>query len=232
MYIEVMTRTPDVTRVGKRRAEARLMVDARGQIREASEAAHRLLYYGAEALVGRSIRCIVPSSRQALLGALGDVFVQGVSRNLPGVLLARDGSLVGVVVTAQPQRTAYGRALALSIEPDDEPTTLAFASLEDASASGNYRAHGERALSPSKPTRLSARPPMPSRVVPARTRKAQQAAGSVDIPEQLAACRAVLRWLEAQLRGAPPGPRERALAHLVLEEASSLIELCRRTLRT
>jgi hypothetical protein len=214
MYIEVMTRTPDVTRVGKRRAEARLMVDARGQIREASEAAHRLLYYGAEALVGRSIRCIVPSSRQALLGALGDV------------------SLVGVVVTAQPQRTAYGRALALSIEPDDEPTTLAFASLEDASASGNYRAHGERALSPSKPTRLSARPPMPSRVVPARTRKAQQAAGSVDIPEQLAACRAVLRWLEAQLRGAPPGPRERALARLVLEEASSLIELCRRTMRT
>jgi hypothetical protein len=229
MYIEVMTRTPDVTRVGKRRAEARLMVDARGQIREASEAAHRLLQYGVETLVGRSITCIVPSSRQRLLSGLADVFTQGVSRTLPGVLLARDGSMVGVVVSAQPQRTAYGRALSLSIEPDDEPTTLAYSSASD---SGKYRALDQRGLSPSKPTRLSARPPVPSRVAPARTRKAQPASGSVDVPEQLAACRAVLRWLEAQLRGAPPGPRERALARLVLEEASSLIELCRRTLRT
>ncbi len=234
MYIDVMTRSPDVTRVGKRRAEARLLVDARGYIREANEAAHRLLQYATSALVGRSIARLVPPSRQTLLGALGDVFVEGVARNLPGVLLTRDGGMIGVVVAAQPQRSAYGRSLALSIEPDDEPTTLAFAGvIQDASESGSYRASGQRMLSPSKPTRLSARPPAPSRVVPARPRKAAAAgASSVDVPEQLAACRAVLRWLEAQLRGVPPGPRERALAKLVLQEASSLIELCQRTLRS
>ena len=232
MYIEVMTRSPDVTRVGKRRAEARLLVDARGYIREANEAAHRLLQYAATALVGRSIARLVPATRQTLLGALGDVFTQGVARNLPGVLLTRDGGMIGVVVAAQPQRSPYGRALALSIEPDDEPTTLAFAGLmQSASDSGKYRASD--VVSPSKPTRLSARPPAPSRVTPSRMRKAPAAgAPSVDVPEQLAACRAVLRWLEAQLRDVPPGPRERALAKLVLQEASSLIELCQRTLRS
>ena len=233
MYIEVMTRSPDVTRVGKRRAEARLLVDARGYIREANEAAHRLLQYGATALVGRSFTRLVPPTRQTLLGTLGEVFVQGVARNLPGVLLTRDGGMIGVVVAAQPQRTAYGRTLVLSIEPDDEPTTQAFAALfQDASESGKYRASEERFVSPSKPTRLSARPPAPSRMVPSRTRKAAAANAVADVPEQLAACRAVLRWLEAQLRGVPPGPRERALAKLVLQEASGLIELCQRTLRS
>jgi hypothetical protein len=55
----------------------------------------------------------------------------------------------------------------------------------------------------------------------------------LDVPEQLAACTELLRWLDAQLQrsSARESPRDRALARIVLQEASQLIELCQSALR-
>ena len=51
----------------------------------------------------------------------------------------------------------------------------------------------------------------------------------VDVAEQLGACMELLRWLDGQLQlpTSDDSKRERALARVVLQEATALIEQCR-----
>lgn len=244
-----MTRSPEVTRVGKPRAEARLLMDAHGQIREANDAAHRLLQYDAGTLVGLSLAWIMPPSRHTLLRELIQALKEGARRSLPGVLMREDSSLVLVVVTTNPCLGPRGPELALGLEPDEQAmSAIQRVELNDmqvapsaaAIARPSSRAQPKPApgasgpRSPARPTRLSARPPTLQARHPARAREPRSETLPLDVPEQLAACTDLLRWLDGQFQqsGARESPRDRALARIVLQEASQLIELCQRALRS
>jgi len=212
-----MTHAPEVTRVAKLHTEARLIIDARGQIRDANEAAHRLLDFRAGTLIGLSLAWIMPPTRHTLMGELIQVFKEGAQRSLPGVLMRDDGSLILVIMTTPPYTGPRGRELAVSLELDEEPaSTVQRVGLPGASA----------------PAALpSTLPPPSSRQVAAPARPAE--AQRLDVTEQLAACTELLSWLDGQLQrpGARETPQERAFARVVLQEASQLIERCQSALR-
>jgi hypothetical protein len=256
-----MTHAPDVTRVGKLRPEARLIIDARGQIRDANDAAHHLLDYRAGTLIGLSLAWIMPPTRHTVMGDLIEAFKQGARRSLPGVLMRDNGSLILVTMTTHPCTGPRGQELALSLELDEEPasgvqrggTSRASAaavlpstlpppappaprgadlpSTRVQSAARTPR-HG---ISPSRPTRLSARPLAPT---PA-TRRATAPAHSAElqrreVTEQLEACTELLCWLDGQLQrpSARESARDRAFARVVVREASQLIARCQNALRS
>ena len=199
-----MTHVPEVTRVGKSRAEARMVIDADGQIREANEAAHRLLNYGADSLINLSLAWIMPPSRHALLGELKQALHEGAGRSLPCVLMRNNSSLISVLITTHPCTGSRGQELALSFELDEQPVSrIQPVDLGVAKAA---------AKAP-----VTSRPP----------------AQRDEVPEQLAACMELLHWLDGQLQcsGERESPRERALARIVLQEASQLIEHCQNALR-
>jgi hypothetical protein len=242
-----MTKAADVTRVEKQPVEARLIMDAHGQIREANAAAHRLLHYTAGTLVGLSLAWIMPPSRHTLLRELLQALRDGARISLPGVLMRDDSSLILVMMTANPCTGPRGHELALSFELDDHPMTAvrriadgtadtlkarASSSVGRRQSGSTVAASASGALSPARPTRLSARPPMPPGLTPSPVQRSQ--AQQIDVARQLAACMELLNWLDCQLQkpGGHETTRDLAVARMVLQEASQLVEHCHNALRS
>jgi PAS domain S-box-containing protein len=240
----------EVTQVATPRVEARLVVDAKGQIHEANPALHHLLGYQPGTLVGLSLAWLMPPSQHTLLAELTRAFRDARRARFVGTLMPEDGSLLPVIMMAEPCIGAGGQRLALWVEPDD-PTTVSSrasqtfprsapaASVSRASPPpipasarpASARVDGSRAAttstSPSRPPRS------PASSSPPHVRDAQ--GSPAEFTESLAACRELLRWLDVQLqhqstRGIPRngGP----LAAMVLDEASTLLDRCRAALCT
>jgi hypothetical protein len=187
-----------------------MIMDARGEIRAANDAAHELLRYRGPTLVGLSLAWIMPPSRHTLLDELKLALRERARRCLPGVLMREDGTLVTVLVTTRPCSGPRGDELALRIELDEEPVSML----------------RQRSEAPTRPSAVRASEALLS-ARPAR------AVAPVDVPEQLASCVELLHWLDVRLRqhGAVESPSDRALGHVLLHEAIGLIELCQDALR-
>jgi PAS domain S-box-containing protein len=215
-----MTHGADVTRLGDVRAQGRMIMDARGEIRAANDAVHELLRYRGPTLVGLSLAWIMPPSRHTLLDELKLALRERARRCLPGVLMREDGTLVTVLVTTRPCTGPRGDELALRIELDDEPVSM---------LQRRSQAPTRPSALPSVEARGSAREQNREALVSARPARAVR---PVDVPEQLASCVEVLHWLDARLRqrGAE-SPSDRALSHVLLHEAVGLIELCQDALK-
>lgn len=247
-----MRRTPDVTRVEKPRTEARLVLDSMGQILDASDAAHRLFGYRPGALLGLFLAWITPPSRHALLTQLRSAFDSGRPLSLATVVARDDGSLLPVVFTTQPSESRRGETLAVTIEQDEEPTSKKPSSISQTfpvqrrpgakpGAQPVPRAPEMPRPSPSRPTRISNVPSGPypgrpirlpaQRIVRSDTRAPVPA--PVDHSDKLSACMELLRWLDMQLElhNEPELVRDRALARVVVQEASALLEQCRAALK-
>jgi PAS fold len=196
-----MTHAPDVTRVGKQRTEARMVIDAHGQIRAANDAVHRLLNYRGDSLVGLSLAWITPPSQHTVLGELTRALHEGARRTLPGVLMRDDSSLLRVLITTNPHTGTRGRELVLSFELDDEPTS-------------GIQSVRPRALN--LPTREWSLETQPVDVP-------EQLAACTELLHWLES--------QLLHPGARESPRDRALARIALQEAAQLIELCQNALR-
>lgn len=239
-----MTQAAEVTTVGGP-AEPRLAVDARGRICEANGAAHRLLHYDAESLVGLPLAWIMPASRHVLVEKLKRACQDRARCDFAAGLLREDGSVIAVWMTAQPYRGPDGPWLALSLAPDEEPTSA----IQRASvAAASHAARSARASPPPLPpaatrprrgktiplvpalSQGSVRPAAPVSTRTART--TQPFVPHVDVGEQLTACMELLRWLDGQLerQGRRDTPRERGLVQIAAREALALLEVCQTAL--
>jgi hypothetical protein len=180
-----------------------------------------------------------------LLGELTRAFRGARRARLVGTLMPEDGSLLPVIMMAEPCIGAAGQRLALWVEPDDPTTVSSRASqtfLRSALAASASRASpppipviarvdGSRrtattSTSPSRPPRA------PASSAPPHVRDAQ--GSPAEFIESLAACRELLRWLDAQLQHQTTRgiPRNGPLAAVVLDEASALLDRCRAALCT
>jgi PAS domain S-box-containing protein len=234
----------EVFQVASPRVEARLVVDVKGQIHEANPALHRLLGYQPGTLVGLSLAWIMPPSQHTLLGELTRAVHDARRTRLSGTLMPEDGSLLPVVMLAEPCIGAGGQRLALWVEAD-EPTRVSARTsqtfLRSATAASTSRASpppipASARVDGSHAARASTSPPQPAAApAPSSSARARDAQGSpAEFIESLAACRELLRWLDAQLQHQSSGgiPRNGPLAAVVLEEASALLDQCRAALCT
>lgn len=243
-----MTQTLGAAMFESQQVDARLVMDVHGEIREANVAAHRLLRYRPGMLVGISLARLIPPSRQALLHEVAQAFENGAPCSLPGVLACDDGSQILVVLTTEHRTGPRGRELVLVVELDDEPTSaIRRGDLEALRAAarptppvpstvpapgpeGPPAAAPEKAkFSPARPTSLSVRQRSPRIPVTRPAGRREPDASPIDVPAQLAACSELLRWLDSQLQqpATQETPQERALARILIREASQLIEICR-----
>jgi PAS domain S-box-containing protein len=245
----------EVIQVATPRVEARLVVDANGHIYEANPALHRLLGHQPGTLVGLSLAWIMPPSQHTMLGELKRAFHDVHRVRLLGTLMAEDGSLLPVIMLAEPCMVAGGRRLVLWVEPD-APTIISQRALQSLPRSAQLASmshanalprpaivslNGSHAATAST-TPLSP-PPAPAPSSPPHVRDAQgspvfahapEGALGPEFIESLAACRELLRWLDGQLQhqSTPSVPRNGRLAAVVLDEASALLDQCRAALCT
>lgn len=219
----------EVIQVAPPRVEARLVVDAKGQIHEANLALHSLLGYQPGTLLGLSLAWIMPPSQHTLLGDLKRAFHDAGRTRLSGTLMPEDGTLLPVIMIAEPCMVAGGRRLALWVEPD-EPTTVSPRSSRTRPRPAQP-ASAPRSNPPSIPAIASVGPRAPASSSPPHVRDAR--GSPAEFIESLAACRELLRWLDAQLQHQNTGgiPRNGPLAAVVLDEASALLDQCRTALR-
>jgi PAS domain S-box-containing protein len=241
----------DVTRVERPRSDARLVVDANGQIRVANQGAHRLLAYADGSLVGLSLAWLMPPSRHEKLAQLSRAHKDAKTLCLQSVLIREDGSLVSVVMSTQPCVDTEGQELTLTLELDEEPTVGAPRSAHEhfpaTERSGMTTMpppdYAKVRIGTNQPTRLSARPPAGTPLSRGRAAKLATTAGGftprpaspTDVAAQLSACSELVSWLDLQLQRHDGDARhefvrDRAVARVVLQELSTLLENCRATL--
>jgi len=117
-----MTRIHDVTPIAKPGAEARLIVDGIGAIRDANAAAYRLLGYQAGTLRGLSLAWIMPPSQHALIPQLTSAWKEGRRMLASSTFMRDDGSSLSLIISAEPCGSERGHELSLRLEGDEEPT--------------------------------------------------------------------------------------------------------------
>jgi hypothetical protein len=236
-----MKSVPDEIAVGGPRCEARMVVDAHGQIRDATQEVHRLLAYAEGSLVGLSLAWLMPPSRHGQLTQLIGARPDERPLSLRCVLMREDGSLLSVFISAQSHAAKRGRELALTLDIDEEPTVVAPRALQPFSITERSEVRAQQRQPTSRPTRLSARLPAPpvasldqTQVSKPNGSLSRKLSERAELAEQLSACREMVSWLDLQLQKQGGAQhqfvRDRAAARVVLHELSTLLEHCRATL--
>jgi PAS domain S-box-containing protein len=230
-----------------------LLVGPDHTVSYANRAAHALLGYAPNALLGLSLEWLSPPSRHGELRNIQSVFDGQTARRIRSAALCANGSVVNVTMTVEPCHDVERKVVAVSVslapmadsgtmQASDGATfsphitgTMRKVPSLTAQPSNDARNHARSRTTAPPPPPSGARsvpPPAPTHSVLAKLVPMEREA----IDDRMDSAMQLLRWLAGRLNTpiqtqSLDDPRERARALMVLDEARELLAHCQRDIR-